>query len=86
MARRATLYKKPAKVAPPGTVLSLPNAAPDARKRSRFEALVTSCRRSSKCCQLVPRPWTTAIMATEMPAAIRPYSMAVAPIHPTRNV
>jgi len=28
---------------------------------------------------LVPRPLTTLIMATEMPAAIRPYSMAVAP-------
>jgi len=28
---------------------------------------------------LVPRPLTTAIMATEMPAAIRPYSIAVAP-------
>jgi hypothetical protein len=26
----------------------------------------------------VPRPFTTAIMATEIPAAIRPYSMAVA--------
>src|SRR6201996_1392042 len=28
---------------------------------------------------LVPRPLTTAMIATEMPAAIRPYSMAVAP-------
>ena len=28
---------------------------------------------------LVPRPLTTLIMAMEMPAAIRPYSMAVAP-------
>src|SRR4026208_1717720 len=28
---------------------------------------------------LVPRPCTTAMMATEMPAAIRPYSIAVAP-------
>ena len=28
---------------------------------------------------LVPRPFTTEIIATEMPAAIRPYSMAVAP-------
>jgi hypothetical protein len=28
---------------------------------------------------LVPRPFTTAMIATEMPAAIRPYSMAVAP-------
>jgi len=29
--------------------------------------------------RLVPRPWTTAMIATEMPAAIRPYSIAVAP-------
>src|SRR5204863_9569820 len=29
--------------------------------------------------RLVPRPLTTAIIANEMPAAIRPYSMAVAP-------
>src|ERR1700687_1445715 len=27
----------------------------------------------------VPRPLTTAMIATEMPAAMRPYSMAVAP-------
>src|SRR5579872_5983029 len=29
--------------------------------------------------RFVPRPCTTAMIATEMPAAIRPYSMAVAP-------
>ena len=28
---------------------------------------------------VVPRPLTTAMIATEMPAAMRPYSMAVAP-------
>ena len=27
----------------------------------------------------LPRPFTTAMIATEIPAAIRPYSMAVAP-------
>jgi hypothetical protein len=27
----------------------------------------------------VPRPFTTGIITTEMPAAIRPYSIAVAP-------
>jgi hypothetical protein len=27
----------------------------------------------------VPRPFTTAMIATEIPAAMRPYSMAVAP-------
>ena len=30
--------------------------------------------------RLVPRPLTAAIMASAMPAAIRPYSMAVAPL------
>ena len=29
--------------------------------------------------RLVPRPFTAAMIASEMPAAIRPYSMAVAP-------
>ena len=34
---------------------------------------------------LVSMPFTTVIMATEMPAAIRPYSMAVAPFSSLRN-
>ena len=34
---------------------------------------------------LVPLPLTTAMIATEMPAAIRPYSMAVAPNSSFRN-
>jgi hypothetical protein len=29
--------------------------------------------------RLVPRPFTIAMIASEMPAAIRPYSIAVAP-------
>ncbi len=29
--------------------------------------------------RLVPRPFTTAMIASEMPAAIKPYSIAVAP-------
>ena len=33
----------------------------------------------------VPSPFTTAMMASEMPAAIRPYSMAVAPDSSARN-
>ena len=33
----------------------------------------------------VPRPFTTAMMAMEMPAAIRPYSMAVAADSSRRN-
>jgi hypothetical protein len=35
---------------------------------------------------LVPRPLMTAMMASEMPAAIRPYSMAVAPDSSARNL
>jgi hypothetical protein len=34
---------------------------------------------------LVPRPFTTAMMASEMPAAIRPYSMAVAPVSSAKD-
>lgn len=34
---------------------------------------------------LVPRPLTTAMIARLMPAAIRPYSMAVAPVSSARN-
>jgi hypothetical protein len=33
----------------------------------------------------VPRPFTTLMIATEMPAAIRPYSMAVAPDSSAKN-
>ncbi len=29
---------------------------------------------------VVPNPLTTAMIATEMPAAIKPYSIAVAPV------
>jgi len=35
--------------------------------------------------RLVPRPLTAAMIAIEMPAAIRPYSMAVAPPSSARN-
>ena len=35
---------------------------------------------------LVPRPVTTGIMATAMPVAIRPYSIAVAPLSSFRNL
>jgi hypothetical protein len=34
---------------------------------------------------LVPRPLTATMIAIEMPAAIRPYSMAVAPLSSVRN-
>src|ERR1700688_2887646 len=33
----------------------------------------------------VPRPFTTLMIATEIPAAIRPYSMAVAPDSSAKN-
>jgi hypothetical protein len=35
--------------------------------------------------RLVPKPFTMAIIASEMPAAIRPYSIAVAPDSSDRN-
>jgi hypothetical protein len=34
---------------------------------------------------LLPSPFTAAMIASEMPAAISPYSMAVAPVSPARN-
>ena len=30
--------------------------------------------------RVVPRPFTAAMIASDMPAAIRPYSIAVAPV------
>jgi hypothetical protein len=35
--------------------------------------------------RFVPRPFTAAMIASEMPAAIRPYSIAVAPDSSDRN-
>jgi hypothetical protein len=35
--------------------------------------------------RFVPRPLTTAIIANEIPAAIKPYSIAVAPDSSDRN-
>ena len=35
--------------------------------------------------KLVPRAWTVAMIATAMPAAMRPYSMAVAPVSSARK-
>jgi hypothetical protein len=35
--------------------------------------------------RLVPRPFTMAMIASEMPAAIRPYSIAVAPDSSDKN-
>ena len=36
--------------------------------------------------RLVPKPFTTAMIASAMPAAIKPYSIAVAPDWSDRNV
>ena len=35
--------------------------------------------------RLVPRAWTVAMIATAMPAAMRPYSIAVAPVSSARK-
>jgi len=35
---------------------------------------------------LVPSPFTTEMIASEMPAAIRPYSIAVAPVSSRKNL
>jgi hypothetical protein len=35
--------------------------------------------------RFVPRPLTAAIIASAMPAAIKPYSIAVAPVSSVRN-
>jgi hypothetical protein len=36
--------------------------------------------------RLVPSPFTATMMASEIPAAIKPYSMAVAPVSSARNL
>jgi hypothetical protein len=35
---------------------------------------------------LVPSPFTTAMIASEIPAAIKPYSIAVAPVSSAKNL
>jgi len=35
---------------------------------------------------LAPKPFTTLMMTSEIPAAIRPYSMAVAPVSSRKNL
>ena len=44
--------------------------------RAHFNELLIEVNLSLR---LVPRPFTTAIIASAIPAAIRPYSIAVAP-------
>jgi hypothetical protein len=40
----------------------------------------------NKPLRLVPRPFTAAMIAIEIPAAIKPYSMAVAPVSSRQNL
>jgi hypothetical protein len=49
---------------------------PGRRTETYFRELLIEVNLSFR---FVPRPLTTAMMASEIPAAIRPYSMAVAP-------
>ena len=53
----------------------------------RTEAAYFSCDdiEEKVVLSFVPRPFTTLIIATEMPAAIRPYSMAVAAVSSFRK-
>ncbi len=51
-------------------------AAPPDEASAYFSELLIEVYLSFR---LVPRPLTTAMIASEMPAAIRPYSIAVAP-------
>jgi hypothetical protein len=50
--------------------------SPEPKTKAYFSELFTKVNLSFR---VLPRPLTTAIMASEMPAAIRPYSIAVAP-------
>src|SRR6516165_10818823 len=53
------------------------------RARFYFRELLIE---SNLLLRLVPRPLTTAMIANEMPAAINPYSMAVAPLWSRQNL
>src|SRR5580704_15729786 len=61
----------------PGPIQFFPHSAFDAR----YLPAVASCELTvlKVVCNWVPRAFTTAMIATEIPAAINPYSMAVAP-------
>src|SRR4051812_789050 len=50
--------------------------SPEQKTKAYFSELFTKVNLSFR---VLPRLLTTAIMASEMPAAIRPYSIAVAP-------
>ncbi len=56
--------------------MEFPAAPPDEARKPYFSELLIEVNLSFR---LEPRPLTTAMIASEMPAAIRPYSIAVAP-------
>src|SRR5450631_3286533 len=65
-------YERPRSMAPGPLYLQIP---------ADYLPAVASCDVTvlNVLVSCVPRPLTAAMMATEMPAAIKPYSMAVAP-------
>src|SRR5580700_6850426 len=66
-------------VAPPSGRRQVDSAkwtAPSGRRPDAYFNAVETLEKVALSC--VPRPWTTAMMATAMPAAISPYSIAVA--------
>src|SRR6202042_1889002 len=59
-----------------------PGALVAKRRRNYFIAVETDEKVEFK---LVPRAWTVAMIATAIPAAMRPYSIAVAPASSARK-
>ena len=57
-------------------------------RRQPTEAVYFNCVETDENVELsfVPRPFTAAMIATDMAAAIRPYSMAVAPFSSFKNL
>jgi hypothetical protein len=73
--------KNPTKFPWPGDAWSFPLRKGSAQGRYFSELLMSV----NLVFRLVPRPLTTAMIASEMPAAISPYSMAVAPDSSAKN-
>jgi hypothetical protein len=72
-----------------GSEGALPQWAPDATSpggRRQARTYLSELEIDVNCVfRLVPSPFTTAMIAREMPAAIRPYSIAVAPLSSEKN-
>jgi len=69
--------ENPAGCNPAGLDLAESQTLPDKEAaRTHFNELLTEVNLSLR---LLPKPFTTAIIASAIPAAIRPYSIAVAP-------